>query len=179
MIEFIQQLIVWGVVVTQIGAGVLLLGVLFARESTFVKVVGRKAVCVGFFLFLASVAGSLFYSSVLNFEPCLLCWWQRIFIVPQLVLFGVALWTKREDVFLYSVYLSVIGGLIALYHNFLPYFESVGLGCGTDTASVSCVKLYINAFSYLTIPLMSLTVFATAILLAISHKLYINRKDEK
>ena len=178
MAELITTLIPYGVVALQIAGVVLLLALIFARSGALVKWVGGNALVLGFLVTLASVAGSLFYSNVVGFEPCLLCWWQRIFMYPQLILFSVALWNQRIrkpgfrietgflEIFRYSLALSVIGGLIAIYHILLPSLAQWGVEC--VTTGVSCAKLYVFAFGYITIPVMSLTVFAVLVLLGIS-----------
>ena len=142
--------------------------------------VGKHAIWLAGLFLLAAVGGSLFYSNIIGFEPCYLCWWQRIFIYPQLVLFIVALWGRRSvllvggltsgsEVFLYSLPLSIIGGLIAVYQILLPYLAQAGIDCGS--VGPSCTKLYVLAFGYVTIPVMSLTAFAIMILLAVASKI--------
>ena len=163
-----MNLIPYGVLVMQVGAFVLLLGLLFARTSTWVRWIGTKALPLAFLATLAAVIGSLFYSNIIGFDPCVLCWWQRLFIYPQLVIFATALWAKRTDIFTYSLPLSIIGGLIAIYQILLPYLSLAGIDCGAT--GVSCTKQYVLAFGYVTIPVMSLSVFATLILLAIANK---------
>ena len=93
---------------------------------------------------------------------------------PQVILFATALWYKRRDRQLadsplkYSLPLSIIGAGIAIYHIILPALEKYGVACVT-TSGVSCTKLYVFAFGYITIPVMSLTIFAILILLAIAN----------
>lgn len=43
---------------------------------------GQRAILFSFVVALVSAAGSLFYSEVAGFAPCVLCWWQRIFLYP-------------------------------------------------------------------------------------------------
>jgi len=180
MIAFINNFLPYGVLVLQ-GAGlILLLGVIFAREANWLRWVGAKAVPLAFLITLGATLGSLFYSNIMSYEPCLLCWWQRLFMYPQVILFAVALWScyvkttqdKINTVFMYTIPLSIIGGLIAVYQILLPYLANVGVNCGAT--GVSCTKLYVLAFGYITIPVMSLTVFVILILLAIVSKMKFN-----
>ena len=174
MILAIQNFIPYGVVTLQIFGVILFLALLFSRKGSLVRFAGTNAVTLGFLATLAAVSGSLFYSSVIGFEPCILCWWQRIFMYPQVILFATALWYKRRDRQLadsplkYSLPLSIIGAGIAIYHIILPALEKYGVACVT-TSGVSCTKLYVFAFGYITIPVMSLTIFAILILLAIAN----------
>lgn len=169
MLVLAQQLMPFGIVLLQAGSLILLFALIFARDSSLVKWVGTNAVLLSFLATLSAVAGSLFYSNIIGFDPCVLCWWQRIFMYPQVIIFFFAVIKRRSDVFLFTLPLSIIGGLIAIYQILLPYIESYGLGCGVTT--VSCTKLYINAFGYITIPVMSLTVFAILIILAVSNRM--------
>lgn len=50
----------------------------------------RNCLYLAWFVCVVAVAGSLYLSEVLNYEPCKLCWFQRIFMYPQLFLLGIA-----------------------------------------------------------------------------------------
>lgn len=138
-----------------------------------VSFVGKNAVLLGFLISLAAIGGSLFYSNVVGFEPCVLCWWQRIFIYPQVILFGVALWRRKSDVFAYVVPLVSIASLISLYHQYVYMGGTSILPC--TALGGACSKIYVMAFGYITIPMMSLTVAVAILLLAWAHKVYQSR----
>ena len=120
---------------------------------------------IGFLLTLASVAVTLFYSDVLGFEPCPLCWWQRIFLYPQVILFGLALWKPdvRAAALLYSMWFSAIGAAFALYHHALQMFPAGHLPC--PASGPSCAKITFLEFGYVTFPMMAFTLFAFLITL--------------
>ena len=158
----------YGILALQGLALVLLAGLIFARESAWVQWVGTNALLFGLLATLGAVLGSLFYSNVLGYEPCYLCWWQRTFMYPQLIIFAIAYYYKQTNAFRYSLALSILGTLVSLYHNFLPYFQSLGLDCGST--GPACDKLYVLAFGYITIPVMSLSVFVILILLAVASR---------
>lgn len=102
---------------------------------------------------------TLYYES-LGFEPCPLCWWQRIFLYPQVSLFAMALWCSRYRVAAidFSIAFSIIGGAIALYHHALQMMPGSGLPC--PATGVSCAQRIFFEFDYITYPLMALSVFA-------------------
>src|SRR5680860_105982 len=52
----------------------------------------------GFLAGLGAVVLSLFYSEVVGYPPCELCWIQRIFLYPQLILFGLGLYKKDRSI---------------------------------------------------------------------------------
>ncbi|MES2213772.1 MAG: disulfide bond formation protein B [Patescibacteria group bacterium] len=152
---------------------VIILSCIFYRSwgKPLVEAIGRHAVILGFLSALAAVLGSLLYSGVVGYAPCELCWWQRIFLYPQVVLFGVALYKKDGGVFAYSVVLSIFAGVIALYHSYIQLggTRSV-LPCTAEGAA--CAKVFVNEFGYITIPTMALTVALGLLLIALCRKLY-------
>jgi disulfide bond formation protein DsbB len=115
-----------------------------------------------------AVIGSLFFSEVKGFEPCLLCWWQRIFIFGAAILAWTGDIRKSKLLRTQVIIFSIIGLGFAILHNYIDLFPSSGLDvCGTG---VSCLKRYIDAFGYITIPMMSLTVLAAAFTIALLAK---------
>lgn len=123
-------------------------------------------------LFLASsaaMAGSLIYSDWALFEPCRLCWYQRIALFPQVLIFAIALRRNDQNILPYSFFLSVVGALIAIYHYYLQFFTQAASGaCGTN--GVSCVVSQFREFGFITIPLMSLTIFLLLITLTFAGR---------
>ncbi len=140
---------------------------------------GRNALWFGLIVSLVSMLGSLYYSDILKFEPCVLCWYQRIAMYPQVALFAVALW-KREPfrVWTYSAVLSVIGALIAGFHYYIQVSSTpiVTLPCSTLGYSVSCTATFAPVFGYITIPVMVLTGFAMLLALGALSRYTIERR---
>jgi len=123
-----------------------------------VSFLGERGLVLAFIVALTSTLGSLFYSEFLGYTPCSLCWYQRIFIYPQVIILGLAILKKDLAVIKYSISLSLVGILIALYQYFIQLRIFSGLPC--PAIGSSCDKLFIIEFGYVTIPLMSLTAFA-------------------
>ncbi|GLV47434.1 2-oxoglutarate dehydrogenase [Thermus sp. LT1-2-5] len=116
----------------------------------------RGAALLGFAWVVALVAtlGSLYYSEVRLFLPCELCWYQRIFMYPQAVILGLALWRQDLGVWPYSLALSLIGGSISTLHLLEQKFpERFTLACKPP---VPCSVEYIPQFP---IPLQALIAF--------------------
>ncbi|XOU94824.1 MAG: disulfide bond formation protein B [Candidatus Kerfeldbacteria bacterium] len=113
---------------------------------------------IAFLASLVAVASSLFYSDYALYLPCKLCWIQRIFMYPQVILLGIALWKQDLAVKKYSISLAVIGVLFAIYHYLTQRFPSlVSAGCSAGEAD--CTYKYGFDYGYITIPIMSLTIF--------------------
>ena len=118
-----------------------------------------------FFGILSAVVGSLIYSDIVGFPPCDLCWWQRLFMYPQLIIVGMAWYKKDKTVIDYLVPLSIMGAIISLYQSFIQWGFSSGASGGCVAIGGECAKVYFMQYSYITIPFMSFTVFAYVIAL--------------
>ncbi len=139
-------------------------------SDKILKFVSDKAIIYSLIVSMLATLGSLWYSEVLGFEPCKLCWFQRIFMYSQALIFIVAILKKDKNVFYYSFILSVFGGAIALYHYLLQLGLVPGTSCGVVGYSVSCAKKFVLQFGYITIPMMTLTAFLMIILFGIISK---------
>jgi disulfide bond formation protein DsbB len=107
---------------------------------------------------LVAVCGSLYFSEIMRFEPCKLCWFQRIFMYPLVILLGMACYKNDRWLIPYLLPLSILGGLISLYHyaeQKIPGLAKL-LPC---TVGVPCDQDYIDWFGFVTIPLLALAAF--------------------
>lgn len=155
---------------------VFLLLIIFAAKAynnseflkNLVRFFSRRAVLFSFLVALGGTLGSLFYSEIVGFLPCLLCWWQRIFLYPQVVFLAIALWKKERIFENISLVFSSIGGLIAVYHSYLQFGGSPFIPCSAGGAS--CAQRFFLEFGYITIPTMSLTAFGIIIVLLLIKK---------
>lgn len=109
---------------------------------------------------LASLLGSLYFSEILHFPPCFLCWWQRVFLYPLVLLIPVAIFRRDRSLPFYVLPLLFVGGLISIYHNLLQWgvIKENFLPC---TFGVSCTSQYVTYFGFLTIPLLALGAFVS------------------
>ena len=113
---------------------------------------------LAFLLSLVATSGSLYMSQILEWTPCHLCWFQRIFMYPLVLLTGVALLFEKEDVHEYVLPMVMIGGSISIYHYSVQVLSKVSSGC--STLAVSCSDKFTYYFGYMTIPMFALTAFA-------------------
>jgi disulfide bond formation protein DsbB len=116
-----------------------------------------------------SMLGSLFFSDVMGFAPCVLCWYQRIFIYPLVLVFGVGLFSFDTGVVKYSLPLAIAGWLVALYHTLL-YWGIIPKSIQPCSEGVPCTEKYIELFGFLSIPFMSFLAFTAIIILLIILK---------
>lgn len=120
---------------------------------------------------IATIAmlGSLFFSEVMEFAPCVLCWYQRIFIYPLVITLGIGLFPLDKQSIKYSLPLAVIGWLFALYHTLL-YSGIIPESMQPCRQGVSCTEVYIELFGFLSIPMLSLIAFSMIIALLVIVK---------
>ncbi len=126
------------------------------KKNKFLGFIDKHFLELGFLISLSGTVFSLIYSEIINFAPCYLCWWARVFLYPQVVLFGMALWSRDRKVIHYVTPLLFMGFLVSIYHNLMYYFADTGnLPC--DASGVSCYQQLVNEFGGLiSIPTLSL-----------------------
>ena len=116
-----------------------------------------------------SAMGSLFFSYIMGFAPCVLCWYQRIFLFPLVLILAVGLFPFDKSVVKYGLPLAIVGWLTALYHNLL-YAGIIPESIQPCSQGVSCTEEYIDLFGFLSIPMLSLLSFTTIIILLVILK---------
>src|SRR5450759_5042587 len=63
-----------------------------------------------------SSLGALFLSQVMDIVPCVLCWYQRIFMFPLVFILPAGLFPFDIRLVRYALPLTVVGWMIALFH---------------------------------------------------------------
>ena len=116
-----------------------------------------------------SSLGSLFFSEVMAFAPCALCWYQRIFMFPLVFVFLSGMFPLDQNVFKYALPISMAGWAFAFYH-FLVYSGFVPERLQPCGEGVPCSETYIDLFGFLTIPMLSLLSFTAIIVLLLVYK---------
>lgn len=129
-----------------------------ATAQSLIEWFTPKTLWIAFLLTLLASFMTLVYSDYLGIEPCPLCWWQRVFLYPQVILFGMAAWKNDFYIAEYSIILSIFGAGVALYQHVLQIFPSSGLPCPATGAS--CAQRFLFEFGYVTYPLLAFTLFA-------------------
>ena len=158
-----------------IGLFVLVLVTGLYKKSFFSKLIlfaQKHAVGLSFLVALVSTGGSLYYSEIIGFEPCRLCWYQRILMYPQVLLIGTALLKKRKDIFTYLAPLCILGLLISGYHYGIQtlYSQGVGVSDSCNATGTSCVSSEFLELNYITIPLMAFTGFLLILVLTLLRR---------
>ena len=125
---------------------------------------GWMLIFVCWLVAMVATLGSLFLSEVMGLKPCVLCWYQRIFMYPLVVILLVGLFPLDRSLIRYALPLATIGWLFALYH-YLLYSDVIPQSlqpCGQDA---SCTEVNLELFGFITIPMLSILNFSAIILL--------------
>lgn len=139
-------------------------------KKQFLPFIKKYAIELAFIVSFGATVGSFFYSEIIGFEPCKLCWFQRILMYPQPLILGIALAKKHTNVRDYILPFAILGMIIAGIHYYTQIGGTSTLCPESDTA-ISCIQRFIFEFNYITIPVMSFTVFALVSLLMVSQKI--------
>lgn len=107
---------------------------------------------------------ALFFGEVMGLPPCVLCWWQRIFMFPLAVILPLGLFPLDRRVVRYALPLAGIGWLFAGFHQLLVA-GVIPERIQPCTRGVPCSQTVIEWFGFLTIPLLSVAAFSAILIL--------------
>jgi disulfide bond formation protein DsbB len=139
-------------------------------EQIISQVSRRRAYLMGFIVVLIATVGSLFYSEIADYDPCKLCWFQRVLMYPQVIILSMAWWLDDNSAWLYSLVLSSLGFMVAMYHYGLQLWPSQVVNCSVVGQATSCSGTYLMQLGYITIPLMAATAFLLIVLFMMQRK---------
>ena len=154
-------------------AGVLLLLRPRARATNAARAYGLAAAAA---VTVVATLGSLYYSEIVGYPPCVLCWYQRIFMYSSATILLVAVGRHAlrsrsapgrvppTDIWRSVVPLAVIGLPISLYHMAVERFPALGTGaCELDNP---CSAIWVEVFGFVTLPYMAASGFAFVLVVA-------------
>lgn len=124
-----------------------------------IVILGRNARYVALLAAWIATCGSLFFSEVLGWAPCLLCWYQRILMYPLSLILAVGLLRRDKGLNKYVLILSIPGAFVSLFH-YLDQKTDLVKAFVPCTVGVPCSADYLNAFGgVVTIPFLALIAF--------------------
>ncbi|MDD4880382.1 MAG: disulfide bond formation protein B [Gallionellaceae bacterium] len=116
-----------------------------------------------------SVLGALFFSEVMKLAPCELCWWQRIFMFPLVLILPLGLFPFDPRVVRYALPLALMGWAFALFH-WLLVLGVIPESIRPCVRGVPCSEVTFEWLGFINIPLLSVLAFSAIIaLLALTH----------
>ena len=114
---------------------------------------------LAFLVATVATGGSLFFSEVAHFPPCLVCWYERGSMYPLSIatlIVAASGWRKASP---WLLPLPLVGAGLSIYHllienGVVPQTVDCWL-----SAPGGCGLMWINEFGYVTIPTLALTAF--------------------
>lgn len=127
------------------------------EDAPLLGALGRLSRYIALLAACLATGGSLFFSEVLQWIPCTLCWYQRILMYPLSVLIAVGILRRDAGLPLLVLPFSLTGIGVSLYHYLLiktDWFPPPPCRSG-----VPCTVDYIDIFGFINIPFLALTAF--------------------
>ena len=118
----------------------------------------------------AATLGALFFSEIMELPPCVLCWYQRIFMFPLVLLLPVGLFPFDGGVVRYALPLAATGWLVSLFQVLLVA-GVIPEAIRPCTQGVPCSEVQIQWLGFVNIPLLSFIAFSTMTALLIAARL--------
>ena len=162
------------------GSSVLFVGLAFIVLATCTSEKLREHMArLGYFSYLwviagvsaFSIASAFIYQLVYLTPVCELCWIQRIFFYPIVIIMLVAIWHRTREAHITIAILSALGLLVAIYHYYYQFQKLVlgnvlALPCSYGGLLPACTDSSILIFGFVTIPFMGILMFGSFLLLA-------------
>lgn len=117
---------------------------------------------------LSATLGALFIGEVMGMTPCLLCWYQRIFMFPLALILGMAAFAEDRRGAVYGLPLAIGGAAIAGYHTALVanWVPKWWIPCGSGP---SCSEQSLELLYGIQIPWLSLLAFVAIAISLIAY----------
>jgi disulfide bond formation protein DsbB len=134
------------------------------------KFIQKNAVYIILIQVTVAVLGSLYFSDIKGYEPCVLCWYQRICMYSLFPIIIIAGLRKEVKIYQYIIPISALGWIIAFYHNM--FYMGI-IKVDVCSAGISCTSKYVEYLNFINIPFLSLISFSIIIILAIINRNYL------
>ena len=117
---------------------------------------------------LVATLGALFIGEVMGMTPCLLCWYQRIFMFPLALILGMTAFAEDRRGAVYAMPLALGGAAMAAYHIALiaGWVPKWWVPCGVGP---SCSEQSLEIFGGIQIPWLSFAAFCSIVILLIAY----------
>ena len=114
--------------------------------------VGRFGLIAAALVAVGATSGSLYFSEVAGFNPCEMCWVQRIFMYPLALILPLAAVRRDRQVIPYALVIAVVGLGVSIYHTQLQLLPNQSTSCDLLNP---CSSKWIEALGFATIPMMA------------------------
>ena len=128
----------------------------YARQA--LDVLAPRARVVAATIAVVTMLGSLYYSEIVGYLPCELCWFQRIAMYPLSAILVVGVLRRDRAAHWYALPFVVVGAPLALYHWLVERVPSLAEG-SSCSAFVPCNVPYFQELGYVTLAFMDMSAF--------------------
>lgn len=143
----------------------------YSHMKKVIEMLAKNGLYLALIQAILAMLGSLYFSEIKQFPPCVLCWYQRIAMYPLVVILLIGILAKDKMAHYYVLVLAGIGWLISIYHNLL-YYKILPEAAAPCVAGISCTTKYIEWFGFVTIPFLSFLGFSFIIIVVFLHHRY-------
>lgn len=125
----------------------------------------KYAIYIAFGQAWLAILGSLYFSEIRHWTPCLLCWYQRILMYPLVIILGVGIWRKDRNVAYYVLPMAILGVCVSFYQYLLqitPLKDITPVQCNAYGSCSEVKAMTFGSFTmpyFVTIPFLSLIAF--------------------
>ncbi|MNO95440.1 Disulfide bond formation protein C [compost metagenome] len=125
---------------------------------------------MAFILATISIISSIFFATMLEFKPGILCWIQIVLMLTLLICTGLlnkyeSKWTTRV-----SLVVSVMGTSVSIYHLLKQKLNETAVPSQCIIGKSVCSEEYINLFGFISIPALALLSFLLITFLLIPQR---------
>jgi disulfide bond formation protein DsbB len=137
----------------------------------------RNLLLIAWIQAIVAMVISLYFSNILGYAPCVLCWYQRIVLYPLVLIIPLGIIIKDSKVFAYVLGLSIIGYFISIYHNLL-YYGIIPEPITPCSFGISCTTKFFELFGFISIPFLSFLAFSVITFSMLFYYLFGKKKGE-
>jgi len=130
---------------------------------TQVRASGLWIICL---ITTGAMLGSLYFSEIVGFAPCKLCWYQRIAMYSIAIISFVAALRNDKNIVRYTIVLAPIGLVVSTYHYLLEWYPTLETNvCSLD---VPCTAVWFRELGFVTLCFMAGCAFITVIAVSLA-----------
>jgi disulfide bond formation protein DsbB len=113
---------------------------------------------------------TLFFSEIVQWPVCPLCWYQRIALYPLVILLGMAAYKNDRAIIPYAMPFPLIGLFFAVYQyleQMIPGFSPIEF---CKDGAVSCSTIHLKLLGFITIPFLGAIACVMILILLIGSR---------
>ena len=129
----------------------------------------KYSLYIAWLIALIATAGTLVAQYVFKLEPCVLCWFQRAFIYPLVLVIPIGILSKDKHAWKYVFGLALAGLAFAVYHELL-YIGVISEALAPCAIGTPCTQKLPEVFGFINIIVLSIGAFASIATLALINR---------